>query len=237
QIPAQFGLLKDSWPDVHALNASAPPGTSFKLLFVGRHGEGFHNAASKKFGKENWEAHWAFLTGDEELTWGPDPELNDIGIGQAEVARQAWLKYTPPDPELILCSPLRRALHTCSITFPGRQARVLEDVREHVTGWTCDYRLPLSTIRAEYPQHDFSRIQSEEDPYVGTKEDHEQVVSRVRRALDNIFAHEDAQVISITAHGDWMKACSDVLGRKKYRIPTGGTVAFLVQATKVVGST
>ncbi|EJD41357.1 phosphoglycerate mutase-like protein [Auricularia subglabra TFB-10046 SS5] len=231
QIPTRFGLLQGTWPDVKQLNASAEPGTTFKLLFIARHGEGFHNAASRKFGKEIWEAHWAYLTGDDELTWGPDPELNELGIRQAELARQAWEQYSAPAPELVLCSPLRRALHTCSITFPGRQARVIEDVRELITGYSCDYRLPASSLHAQYPQHDFSGLESETDPNAGFRETHEQLVQRVRRVLDSVF-EEQPQVVSITAHGDWMKAASEVLGRKAYRIPTGGAVAYLVKAVR-----
>lgn len=68
-----------------------------------------------------------------------------------------------------------------------------QDVREHVTGYSCDYRLPLSTLRAEYPQHDFSRVQSDDDPYAATKEDYAQLVTRVRRVIDAIFVSETAQ--------------------------------------------
>ncbi|KAH7101027.1 phosphoglycerate mutase-like protein [Auriculariales sp. MPI-PUGE-AT-0066] len=230
QIPERFGLVANDWPDVAKMNSSAGPNVKYKLLFIARHGEGVHNAASRKFGKE--VHHWAYLEGDEELKWGPDPELVELGAQQARMAHEAWRKYSPPEPQTLYSSPLRRALQTCSITFPGgRRSCSRCDIRELVTGFSCDYRLPNSTVASVYPQHDFSRIFSENDPYAGLRETHEQLHERVKKVVDGIFESDDSHVISITAHGDWMKTASGILGRKKYRIPTGGAVAFLIKAT------
>lgn len=41
QLEPQFGHIGDTWPDLEALNANAPAGTTYKLLFAGRHGQGF----------------------------------------------------------------------------------------------------------------------------------------------------------------------------------------------------
>lgn len=55
-----------------------------------------------------------------------DPLLTPVGIDQAKTAHEAWNLYAPPTPDALFCSPLRRALRTCAITFPGRRVKVLE---------------------------------------------------------------------------------------------------------------
>ena len=40
--------------EIQTLNDDAPAGTSYKLLFLGRHGEGYHNVAERFYGTEAW---------------------------------------------------------------------------------------------------------------------------------------------------------------------------------------
>lgn len=44
----QFAQVVDS------LNANAARGTFYKVLFMGRHGEGYHNAAESYYGTPAW---------------------------------------------------------------------------------------------------------------------------------------------------------------------------------------
>ncbi|KZV97349.1 phosphoglycerate mutase-like protein [Exidia glandulosa HHB12029] len=232
QVEPNFGLTVDAWPDVAALNEQAPEGTSYKLVFAGRHGQGFHNVAESKYGTEAWEAHWAFLSGDNEATWGPDPYLTDVGVQQAKAAHAAWAKYKPPQPDLYLCSPLRRALQTFQGTFPDKSARVEENVRERIDGHTCDIRLPVSQLQSEYPTFDWSAMKDDEDPHTKLVESEAAVAERARTVLDAIFAHETAQIVSITTHSGWIKGLGDALGRKRYILPTGGVAPFLIKAVR-----
>ncbi len=39
---------------VASLNAASPIGTQYKLIFFGRHGEGYHNAAETFYGTPAW---------------------------------------------------------------------------------------------------------------------------------------------------------------------------------------
>lgn len=60
-------------------------------------------------------SYWSKLNGDEDITWGPDPELTAVGVAQAAAARQLWeaeLKYGLPLPTKHYASPMRRALQT-----------------------------------------------------------------------------------------------------------------------------
>ena len=46
---------------VEALNKSSPPGVSYKLLYLVRHGLGFHNVAIANMGAQAWNVR-ALLT-------------------------------------------------------------------------------------------------------------------------------------------------------------------------------
>ncbi|KZV83933.1 phosphoglycerate mutase-like protein [Exidia glandulosa HHB12029] len=257
QIQPKLGLLDDAgrWPNVRSLNDVAPEGVSYKLIIAGRHGQGFHNVAIQKYGQpaipgrdrqdnvaiykygKEWSTKWGVIGGDNDITWGPDPLLTSVGINQVKTAHEAWNLYAPPTPDVLYCSPLRRALRTCAITLPGRRVKVLEDIREILTGWTCDVRSTIdATIRNEFPDFDFSSYgSSESDPCVDLRtETAAEVAERARRVLDYIFdTEEDAQVVSITAHSDWIWALFDTVGRRRYNLSTGGITPLLVRAEKL----
>ena len=40
---------------IDQLNGKAPRGTQYKLLYMGRHGEGYHNVAQDFYGTELWD--------------------------------------------------------------------------------------------------------------------------------------------------------------------------------------
>jgi len=74
QVQANLGLLNRSYPTdaafdplrqktqwqrfahfVHHLHDTAPRGTSYKLLYLGRHGQGWHNVQEAKVGTPLWD--------------------------------------------------------------------------------------------------------------------------------------------------------------------------------------
>ena len=56
--------------------------TRYSLLFLGRHGEGFHNAAETYFGTPAWNCFWSERDGNGTVTWA-DAKLTENGIEQA----------------------------------------------------------------------------------------------------------------------------------------------------------
>ena len=59
-VPPRFGLLdKWNWDSLRAriseLNAEAPVDVSYKLFFLGRHGQGTHNLGPIKYGHRAWD--------------------------------------------------------------------------------------------------------------------------------------------------------------------------------------
>ncbi|GJJ14515.1 hypothetical protein Clacol_008779 [Clathrus columnatus] len=146
-IPPRFNLIDDSpsgWDNlknqIAELNSTAPTGTTYKVLFIGRHGEGFHNRAISQYGaevsvyiftcsrinpfliikREEWDRLWSKMAGDETMTWGPDPLLTELGITQAKNVNRVWkeeLHHNIPIPERLYSSPFSRAVHTAIISF------------------------------------------------------------------------------------------------------------------------
>ncbi|KAF8693835.1 hypothetical protein AX14_002251 [Amanita brunnescens Koide BX004] len=247
-IPPRFGLRDDSddrWRSLHAhlvrLNETAEPGTSYKLFFLGRHGQGFHNLAEQKYGTKEWDEHWSKLNTDGEIRWGPDAELTPLGIDQAADARSAWkeeLAFDAPLPDKMYCSPLTRALRTHQITYqdhipPGRPV-VIEFCREENGVHTCDKRRSRTYIHQTFPLFETEVGFTEDDELWSpdARESLEHVMHRANCVLNYIFNDGHAHyVVAITAHGGFIRAFMRVLNRVTGTIPTGGILPVLVKAT------
>ena len=115
-----------------------------------------------QYGTQAWDDHWSLLTGDGELTWGPDPHLTPVGEGQAREACSMWkalldskaVSDPPPLPTLFFSSPLIRSAKTLELTFQGLVSKeqgftptILECVREDFKDrHTCDQRSSRTVI-------------------------------------------------------------------------------------------
>lgn len=258
-LPPRLGLLDDS-PDrwktfkakITALNAEGKGSSVYKVVYLGRHGQGFHNVAEVKYGTEAWDDYWSRLNGDGDIIWGPDPLLTPLGITQAQEANAAWVKESPfgiPTPEKCFSSPLKRALDTWKETFAcegekekekevleeGRKkVLILENCREEYGIHTCDKRSTKSSLRSTYPPpvYTFEDGFTEEDliwaPDERETKDH--IRERAKRVLDVIFSLEEAYV-SITAHGGFINGFLQAIGRPMYSLPTGGVIPVVVKRT------
>jgi len=244
--PDYFGLVSKSWTQfvdaIDELHAKRSDLVSYKVLFLGRHGEGTHNFAINKHGMKEWEETWAVKTGDGELTWGPDPRLTPIGEEQARSAHTAWEREILrglPVPQRFYCSPLTRAISTLQLTFEGilpsdLKPIILENCREHNGTHFCDKRRPKSEVQSEFPNVFFEEGFEEEDVTWTSeeRETRENMEKRAKLVLDRIFQDDhDDTYISITSHSGWIKSVLHVLGRGDYDIPTGGLVAVVVKGT------
>ncbi|EGP90235.1 uncharacterized protein MYCGRDRAFT_91242 [Zymoseptoria tritici IPO323] len=106
QPTTNFGLINRTYPateglcanltqwqlfsrQVDALNAAAPLNTVYKTIFMGRHGEGYHNSAESYYGTPAWNCYWAQLTGNGSATW-EDAKLTSPGVLQAQIAHNFW---------------------------------------------------------------------------------------------------------------------------------------------------
>lgn len=114
------GLTPVSHSYMASLNADADEHTTYKVIFIARHGQGWHNVAEAQYGTPAWNCYWSLQDGDGELAWGPDALLTPLGEGQAAAANAGWkeqLKDGAPLPQSFYSSPLRRSASTLNITW------------------------------------------------------------------------------------------------------------------------
>ncbi|CDS82355.1 related to PMU1-putative phosphomutase [Sporisorium scitamineum] len=128
-VATNFGLRENAtWSDLTQklfqlnVGGALKDGSSYKLLFAGRHGQGYHNVAETQYGTPAWDSYWSKLNTDGTLTWGPDAKLTALGIQQAQEVNDAWkamLKQSDsaPLPTKLFSSPLSRALSTLEISY------------------------------------------------------------------------------------------------------------------------
>ncbi|CAI5743798.1 unnamed protein product [Peronospora destructor] len=169
-----------------------PDGTlrQIKIVYFLPHAEGIHNEAHGKYGSPRWEDEFART--DAFL----DAPLTAFGIKDAQnkgpISVQAELEQGMPPTERVVVSPISRAIQTAQNFFAKEQVpdelftciRVSRDVRLH----TCNKRQPLSELKQQFPDVDFSSMKDEEDQLWSTthRETTKEIQKRAREfLLDN----------------------------------------------------
>lgn len=72
-----------------------------------------------RFNLSDIQEYWSLLDGDEYGSW-VDARLTDLGISQAQTARETWerqIKQGIPSPQSYYVSPLNRCCQTAQVTF------------------------------------------------------------------------------------------------------------------------
>ncbi|KAL8819126.1 MAG: hypothetical protein Q9223_002372 [Gallowayella weberi] len=231
--------------EVGRLNGQADEGTVFKVLYMGRHGQGVHNVAEGRYGTAEWDRYWAAQEGDSIADW-VDPHLTDNGVQQARTAHAFWKHQIAvaktPAPETYYTSPLYRCLETANITFadldlpPVRPYRpvVKELLREANGVHTCDRRSTLSSLRGSFPNFTFEPSMTEDDELWSrdTRETNGELDARMKGLLDDIFAHDGSWFVSLTSHSGAICSLLRVLGHREFRLVTGGVIPVLVKGVR-----
>ncbi|KLU84706.1 hypothetical protein MAPG_03745 [Magnaporthiopsis poae ATCC 64411] len=210
-LPTGSGKAKP-WERLQAyvqhLNQESPAGTLYKVLFLTRHGFGYHNEAEARVGREAWNVssctsvredwgillnppqdHWSHLDGDGQVVWA-DSELNPV---------------------------------------------VKELLRERLTDHTCDRRSARTWIAENYPDYDIEPGFTEKNElWRGDRwETEKEHTARKQEALDDIFSTDGNVFISLTLHSYAMSAILEVVNSPTFRVQEGTTVAMLVKAEEV----
>lgn len=258
-----FGLIERAYPSdtpdtaseptwqrfsryIQHLQSSAPAGTSYKLLYFGRHGEGDHNVAEAYYGTKAWDDYWSKLEGNGTLYWA-DAHLTDKGKQQALAAHNfigaqlSWAKM--PAPQSYIVSPLFRCLQTAQLTFEGLSLPeeaplrpvVKELLREVMGEHTCDRRSDRSYIVEHYPEWRIESGFTEKDEL--WRPDHRETFEehdlRTMEFLSELFKNDDALVVSLTSHSGAIASHFRVLGHREFRLQTGGMIPVLVKARRL----
>lgn len=175
-----------------------------KIIHFVRHAEGEHNAANKK------DPINGYLREDLE-----DAFLSELGKTQCEECRDSYREMVK-QAELVVVSPMHRALQTATLTFPHLIGQIpwvsVESVRERTGHHPCDRRRPLSEHKAAYEHVNFSLIESEQDPLYGPcggkQEPSEWVYKRCQEFIDWVGARPETNIIMV-GHSAFIKHLFD----------------------------
>lgn len=250
----RFGKLKP-WTEIlqelDELNRNSSEQEVYKLLFLGRHGQGYHNLANLKYGEKAWNEYWLKITGDGEIVWAPDPELTQLGLSQAkDNHRQLQIELADglTLPSRWFSSPFCRSLDTLIGTWEGHvdlhkvRPYIMEDLRETLGVHFCDKRNPRSKIAERFERQGFEFEPGFEEEDIYFKDDYREKVweqaLRQNRALQYIFDSTDKskdQFISITSHLGSIRTQLMALGHRAFAIGTGGMIPVFVKGTRLSG--
>lgn len=248
-----------SWNDtvrrIEELNSTSPENESYKVLFLARHGEGWHNIASQRYPHEEWMRKWRFLGTDGELTWGPDADLTELGINQARENNEVWkdqMKKGAPIPSKFYVSPLKRSCHTLNYTWEDIDIPtplVAEKLRETIGVHLCHKRSTKSDIKKNFPTFEFEPDFPEEDDlfekYSADREKLHQQFLRINSFLQELFELDwnnsdplenisKHNFVSITSHAGSIRSFITVINHRKFTIPTGGMIPVVVKGTRKI---
>lgn len=228
---------------LESINDNAPEGTSYRLLFLARHGQGYHNVGQSFYGTVMWDCYWSTLKGNKTVTWA-DAHLTGIGKQQARDAHDTWKKTIADQgmktPESFYVSPLDRAIETANITFTGviepssYKSTVKEMLREGNGIHTCDRRSTRTAISTRWPTYTIEKGFTENDELwrPDLRESISAITERLRGLLDDVFAHDGNTWISITAHAGTTFALLAAIGHRGFPLQTGGVIPVLVKVEK-----
>ena len=230
------------------MNKHAPASTTYRLLLLARHGQGYHNVAEAFFGFKAWNCFYSTLNGSPQTTWA-DAHLTPLGMRQAEDVSAFWAKQIAeqdmPTPERYYVSPLDRACRTAELTFRGLalgeesrfQPVVKEGLREGIGIHTCDRRSSREYIESAFPSFEIEEGFPEEDPLWGPelREPGSAQTVRLRGLLDDVFESDGATWISMTSHSGTIQSILRAVGHREFNVKTGGVIPVLVKVERVAG--
>lgn len=182
-----------------ALSKMRPAGSPLVVHFV-RHGQATHNVRAEVRREEgcSHEEFIAAMQADDQL----DADLTDKGRAQARAAAAAmsW-----PSVELVVCSPLSRAIETAALVFREQAARDVPFVcNELLREWSGlmenARRRPSAELRARFPRVDFSAIPETDESWTEELEPVDKVAGRGLLFLEWL-ARRPEREIAVVAHG------------------------------------
>ncbi|KAI9885962.1 MAG: Translation factor guf1 mitochondrial [Watsoniomyces obsoletus] len=232
--------------EVRRLNKESSKDVQYRLLYLGRHGEGWHNVAEAYYGSKAWDEKWSLLPGNGTVNW-TDAQLTPLGNEQAKVAHEFWKagisEQHIPAPESYYVSPLYRCLATADITFSNLelpadrpfQPIIKELLREKIGEHTCDERSSKTFIQDEFPKFTFESGFSEGDPLwkPDERETDEQQDARLKKLLDDVIGHDERTYISMTSHSGTTNSIMRVIGHRPFSLVPGALMPVLVKVEAV----
>jgi broad specificity phosphatase PhoE len=196
-------------------------GENSKIIHFQRHGQGYHNLIYKVL-QDNGVEIEDIYSKDSVTNPFVRPEIVDsplTELGRAQCAKQRQKLSKAINPELLIISPLHRALQTAQITFQDFRDAVPfvahEACREELGLLTCNRRRPLSETKREFPSIDFSLLHPMEEDHLwdpNQREDPKSKSQRIYKFLVDFVRHQPQKEIAIVGHSAWLfTMCNSVV--------------------------
>lgn len=190
--------------------------------------------------------YWSLLDGDDKTTWF-DAFLTPEGIEQAKDLNSKWNTFIDVDgaplPQSLYSSPMARCLQTSTYVFkPLMTAHNLpfhptikEKLRERWTMHTCDKRRTKSWIQENWPDFPIEDGFEEVDQLGQQKAEETDAEHNARKhlALEDLFEHDNNEVISWTIHSYAMRAVIEACGAEAFNVREATSIAVLVKGEKL----
>lgn len=195
---------------------SAGDSINSKIIHFQRHGQGYHNLLYRVL-EQNDRKVTDIYSSDPVTNPFVRPEivdcpLTELGRSQCLEQRQSTVVELSLKPELVIVSPLHRAVQTAQITFQDALDNVAipfvahEACREELGILTCNKRRPLSETQREFPKIDFSLLDSEQDSLWNSNA-RESPLDQSKRIYDflvDYVQHRPQKEIAIVGHSAWL---------------------------------
>jgi len=204
---ARAGVLGKTWPVRMSCRRPPPTGTmcgeNSKIIHFIRHGQGFHNSLNDLCKVYDIKGRLNPYNIAENF----DPPLTEIGRQQAR-ALQPYAKTT--SPELVVVSPMSRALMTSNLAYAHLIGTVPfvahEGCKEKSHGNACDYRRSTDEAKEDFPNVDFSMVVPE-DPLLATlhEEDDHEVSQRAYDFMLWLRSRKEKEIV-VSTHSAWLFA-------------------------------
>ena len=146
-----------------------------------RHGEAGHNELAPVYGNQVYEQF-------------ADTTLTVRGMHQARTA-------IVPEVDMVLVSPLTRALQTAQLMYPRTKTVALECLKElpqHTQ--ICNRRSSRLVLEALFPAVDFTDLRDAEQPWPNA-----QPAAMYRRHFNDYLDTVPGHRIAVVAHSTWLK--------------------------------
>jgi glucosyl-3-phosphoglycerate phosphatase len=168
-----------------------------KIVHLIRHGQSTFNALHD-------------ATGRDPLIY--DAPLSDLGHQQVAEARVA---YADDHYDIVLTSPLTRAIQTAKGIFGNRAPMIVNDGHSEWANWSCNMGRHAQFLAAEFPDLDFAHLKDEWWHRGGPLNEHgipcEPLESLLARVADfrTMIAARPEQNIAVVGHGDFFYHLTD----------------------------
>lgn len=188
-----------------------------KIVHFQRHGQGYHNLIFRILEENGMPVTDIF---QQDPTKNPFvmPEIRDAPLtelGRLQCAEQRWnVKKLGLQPQLVIVSPLHRALLTAQLTFADSASQQIPFVahsgcREELGILTCNWRRPLSETQREFPLIDFSLLEQDEgeEDALFCPTEQEAATHQSQRIYDFLVDYVKVQPqeeIAVVGHSAWL---------------------------------